>query len=603
MLAWLGNRSFGAKLATSVVLTVLGLLLLTGCAVLISRGQIVAGRKTQIRSVIEAVVSYANGLEDDVASGRLSRGEAIDRFVKLTTPLQYGEGGYIFAVSLQDGRYIMHGSKPALAGTDAASVVDPKGRHHVQDAMAIAKRDGAGYYPLSYPRPGSTVATDKLNYVKAIPAWNMMVATGVYIDDVDAIVMHEAELLGLVALPTILLCAGFGLLMRQSIVGGLRRLSGVLTRLGHGELSGSIPGDGRGDELGVMARSVGVLQQSLLQARENAAQAACAAEEAQVMQDQAVAERAQAAAQLAMVVEQLASGLAELSSGNLVCALQTPFADQYEPLRNDFNRSVRQLRGTITRVVENTRLIAAGTVEMSTAADNLSRRTEQQAASLEQTAAALDEVTATVHKTAENARLARGAADTAQSSARKSSQVINEAVTAMAAIQTSAGQISQITGVIDEIAFQTNLLALNAGVEAARAGDAGRGFAVVASEVRALAQRSAAAAKEIKQLISTSAAQVGQGVNLVGATGEVLSGIVMQVDQINRLIVEIAASAQEQSAGLAEVNGAVNQMDQMTQQNVAMVEQSTAACHNLAQEAAELSHLTEQFSTAETLAG
>jgi methyl-accepting chemotaxis protein len=187
----------------------------------------------------------------------------------------------------------------------------------------------------------------------------------------------------------------------------------------------------------------------------------------------------------------------------------------------------------------------------------------------------------------------------AKTDAEHSGAVVREAVSAMAEIETSAQQISQIIGVIDEIAFQTNLLALNAGVEAARAGDAGKGFAVVASEVRALAQRSAEAAKEIKALISASSQQVDKGVNLVGETGKALERIVTQVAQINGVVAEIAASAQEQATGLQQVNTAVNQMDQVTQQNAAMVEESTAASHALAQETEELARLIGRFEVGE----
>jgi len=239
--------------------------------------------------------------------------------------------------------------------------------------------------------------------------------------------------------------------------------------------------------------------------------------------------------------------------------------------------------------------IQTGTQDMSTASDDLSHRTEQQAASLEQTAAALDEITATVKKSAEGATHARQVVAAADGDAKKSAIVVRQAVEAMDAIAKSAQQISQIIGVIDEIAFQTNLLALNAGVEAARAGDAGRGFAVVASEVRALAQRSAEAAKEIKGLISTSATQVDHGVKLVGETGKSLERIMAQVTEINDVVGAIAAGAKEQATGLDEVNSAVNQMDQVTQQNAAMVEQSTAASRSLSQETAQLAGLVGQF--------
>jgi methyl-accepting chemotaxis protein len=305
------------------------------------------------------------------------------------------------------------------------------------------------------------------------------------------------------------------------------------------------------------------------------------------------AELATAAETQCTVVAALGAGLVCLAKGDISCRIHDPFAQEYEELRGNFNAAMAQMGEFIRGIVGNAGAIRLGTEEIRTASDDLARRTEQQAASLEQTAAALDQITATVGKTAEGARQAQGVVTSAQAGARQSEQIVQDATAAMAAIEKSADQISQIIGVIDEIAFQTNLLALNAGVEAARAGEAGRGFAVVASEVRALAQRSAAAAKEIKALISISTQQVG--VQLVGATGRSLASIVTQVGEINEVVSEIAISAQQQAAALAQVNSAINQMDQVTQQNAAMVEQSTAASHSLAEETAQLVRLTERF--------
>jgi hypothetical protein len=236
-----------------------------------------------------------------------------------------------------------------------------------------------------------------------------------------------------------------------------------------------------------------------------------------------------------------------------------------------------------------------GCGEIRAAADDLAQRTDRQASGLERTAAALDQITATVKKSSDNAEKARGVTQSAKSNAEKSGLVVREAVEAMGGIEKSSQSITQIIGVIDEIAFQTNLLALNAGVEAARAGDAGRGFAVVAQEVRALAQRSADAAKEIKGLIRASSEQVGKGVKLVGETGQTLDQILGQVIEINDLVGEIAASSKEQAVGLAEVNAAVNQMGQVIHQNGAMVEQSAAATNALAAEAEELERLLGGF--------
>ena len=294
-------------------------------------------------------------------------------------------------------------------------------------------------------------------------------------------------------------------------------------------------------------------------------------------------------------VDEIGTGLARLADNDLNQEITVAFVPAFEKVRLDFNRSMQQLRSIMQDVTESTSTIQTGSQEISTAADDLSRRTEQQAASLEETAAALDEITATVRRSAEGTAHAREVVVAADEDAKKGATVVRQAVEAMGAISDSARKITQIIGTIDEIAFQTNLLALNAGVEAARAGDAGRGFAVVASEVRALAQRSAEAAKEIKGLISQSSAQVQQGVALVAATGSSLERIVSQVADMSGVVSGIAEGAKEQARGLAEINVAINQMDQSTQQNAAMVEESTAASHALMREALHLAAMIGRF--------
>ncbi len=297
----------------------------------------------------------------------------------------------------------------------------------------------------------------------------------------------------------------------------------------------------------------------------------------------------------ALVVDQTADALSALASGDMTYRIPGTFPGRYARLQQDFNAAISALQNDMIVIETNARSIGTGAGEISQASHDLSHRTEQQAASLEQTAAALDEITATVNRTAAGAKQASATVQAARGDAETSGVIVHDSIAAMDAIHASAQQISQTISVIDEIAFQTNLLALNAGVEAARAGEAGRGFAVVASEVRALAQRSAEAAREIKILISSSTQQVNSGVELVGQTGEALQRIVGRVAEIDGLISEIAASAQEQATGLREINTAVNHMDQVTQQNAAMVEQSTAASQGLTSEANQLISLISRL--------
>jgi methyl-accepting chemotaxis protein len=402
--------------------------------------------------------------------------------------------------------------------------------------------------------------------------------------------------------------AGGGALGGMAIVFGIwRLLGGVVTRplqgmtramrrLAEGDSAIEIPAQGRGDEIGQMARAVLVFRDAAVEnarlereARENRAKGERDREQAEATQSEAIRQ------ERAIVASSIGVALARLADMDLAYRITADIPAAYCELKTDFNAAMAQLERAMHAVMAGIIVIRGGAQDIAKAADELSARTEQQASSLEETTTAVEQIASTVKTAADGAAHARATVAVVDEDAKKSSLIVGEAVEAMDAIAHSARKINQIISVIDEIAFQTNLLALNAGVEAARAGDAGRGFAVVASEVRGLAQRSAQAAKEIKALIAESTRHVERGVKQVGETGRALERLLAQVAEINAVVADIAAGAKEQASGLAEVNAAIGQIDGMTQRNATMVGDSTAATHRLSQETEQLSRLIGQF--------
>lgn len=384
-------------------------------------------------------------------------------------------------------------------------------------------------------------------------------------------------------------------LLIVTLKGPIARLVNNMRDVAAGNLDVDIADNSRADEIGEMARALDVFKHTAIDKIRVEDESARTRDMAAQARAQSDAEKAQADTELGFAVRSLGAALRNLSQGDLVATIDTPFAERLDSLRTDFNESVDRMRQAMQYIRDNAGSISCNSGQLRAAADDLARRTVQQAASLEETAAAVTQISSTVRSSTGRASDTDKLASEAARDARASGEVVTHAVQAMGRIDDASGKISQIIGVIDEIAFQTNLLALNAGVEAARAGDAGRGFAVVAQEVRELAGRSATAAKEIKQLIAASGAEVRSGVTLVGKAGETITRIISSVEEISGHVGAMAAASHEQAAGLAEVNTAVNHMDQMTQQNAAMVEQTTAASHTLAQEAAELTQLVANF--------
>jgi methyl-accepting chemotaxis protein len=466
-----------------------------------------------------------------------------------------------------------------LAPDHPAQAALARGEAYYGPAQLFGKEYMTGYYPV-------------LNSAgKPVGMLFVGISTDVYYAKI-----HRLQWLAVISgAAALLLCATVTIILNKMLLRPLGGLIEAVRSVSEGRLDREIPYANRSDEFGQIARALGVFRDNAAERVRLEAETEKGRRSAAEADASRLAEEARKAAEDRVAIDGLTRGLTHLAEGDVSFRIETAFAPHLEGLRRNFNDSVTTLQGALQSVGRSAAQINANAEEIRSAADDLSRRTEQQAASVEETAAALAEITTTVRKAADRAAEVGNLVNRTRAEAEKSGDVVRNAVEAMGAIEKSSSEIGNIIGVIDAIAFQTNLLALNAGVEAARAGDAGKGFAVVAQEVRELAQRSAKAAKEIKELINASNGQVQSGVELVGQAGQTLGVIANEVREISKHVNAIVEVTREQSSGLHEINTAVTTMDRGTQQNAAMVEESTAASHSLAAEAHELNRLLEQF--------
>jgi methyl-accepting chemotaxis protein len=592
--------SFGNLKIPHKLMAVFAVMLAT---IMLMGGALYANKLSYERSVARTEVAFESLRAADTAAFRLTRQENSLRGFLLS-----GDQYYVqrleeahkpkFLAALEKLKTLAKGDKDDLARIATVEAAYANFRQ-----QAIEPGEALGADPLTRPQAVDLVRNDGVADKAVGPVEDAIEAI---VKNFEAVLATEAAAqkkasaastltLAIGILITAAIAVVGGLMLSSGIAGPVAAMTAAMRRLASGDHTIEVPASGRNDEIGQMAAAVTTFKEAAIAKERLESDSASQRSLTERERAEREADKAADAEADSVAFGALGEALDSLANGDLTHRISVEFAPKAQQLKTDFNAAAARLQDAMKSIAATTDGVSSGADEIARASDDLSRRTEQQAASLEETAAALDEITATVRRTASGAKEASNVVANARTDAQRSGEIVSQAVAAMTEIEGSSQKVGNIIGVIDEIAFQTNLLALNAGVEAARAGEAGRGFAVVAQEVRALAQRSADAAKEIKVLISTSTQQVGTGVSLVGQTGEALQRIVEQVASIDTLVNEISASATEQSTGLHEVNQAVNQMDQVVQQNAAMVEQATAATHSLKGEASELASLVGRF--------
>ncbi len=599
--------------------------------------KVVEERRTDLRHLVEVAHGIVESHARLAAAGKVSETEAKAAALAQLETLRYEQNEY-FWVNDMAPVLIMHPFAKQLVGKDVSGNADPAGKRLFVEFVRVVRSQGAGFVDYLWPKPGHDKPVPKISYVKGYAPWGWVIGTGIYIDDVEADAADSLrEAIIKVTINSLVLVL-FGFLLARSVAKPLREITGAVLKLAERQWQTIVPHTGKRDEIGAIARSVQVFQQNGLENERLQQEAEAARQEREAARAQREQREARAAEQIAALVEAVAQGrleqridetdkdgfqltvsrqlngltatlqgvtgeLAEvmhaLADGEVSRRIRGDYRGVYGELKESANSMAERLSEFARRLALSANQLRDAAADISAGSEDLAGRTESQAATLEETAAAMHQVTATVKQNADNAQAADRLSAEARGTAQRGGQVVGDVVTAMGKIEDGARRIADIVALIDEIAFQTNLLALNASVEAARAGEAGKGFAVVAQEVRALAQRSANASKEIKGQIGESNAQVRAGADLANQAGGALGDIVGAVQKVTAIVAEIAAASGEQSRGLDEVNKAVTNMDEITQRNAALVEETHASAQALANQAQELTELVGFFKLAQ----
>ncbi|TAU82340.1 HAMP domain-containing protein [Rhizobium leguminosarum] len=585
------------KISKQLILLVVGLMIAfaiaTSLQIRSSVDAIYKERYDMLRAEVQSAVSVLKLYQAKVTAGEMTLEDAQKQAYATVNGMKYDPDGYFFGYSY-DVQMVFH-YDASKVGQINKGQPDSKGKLYRDELVKLGQQGGGLVEYYSTVKPGQPVGDyRKTAYGQAFEPWKIVVVTGVYMDDLDAQINSTilTALSGSIVLFFLAMTAAYFVI--RGISGPLNNVHTALKAVAEEDVSIAIPHTGMNNEVGMMAKATQSLQEKIrerhaMSDREAAQQRALESERENNLRQQQDEATLQA-----RVVTTIGQALEMIARGDLTvrCA---DLGQKYAALRDNFNDALSHLEAAMAKVSAKGTDIGTSKEEIRRASNELSQRTERQAASLEETSAALDELTVAVRQTADGAHEASKRVHSVSTEATHSDAIVTQAIEAMSGIEKSSSEITKIIGVIDEIAFQTNLLALNAGVEAARAGESGKGFAVVAQEVRELAQRSAAAAKEIKDQIARSSSQVDHGVRLVGEAGEALKRISDQIKAANEIVAKIAHSASEQDTTLRSISSSMNQLDAATQQNAAMAEETTASAETLATDTDELIDLIRGF--------
>lgn len=598
-----------------------------------ARDRLYEDRAAEVGNVVQMGVSVAQRYFDLVKEGAMPEAEAKAAALEIIADLRFEGGNYLFAID-QQGVLLAHGASDRLIGKDVSRTEDVNGVLFVEALMKSIKDTGGGEVRYLYALPGAAeddAPVPKMTVGQEFVPWKWSIAAGVYLDKVEATLAGELRLALMVLAGCLVVLSGVSYVIARSVTLPLSALNARMTGLAAGDLTSPIPHARARDELGAMARAVAVFQENArrveqmgaekTEAERKTAEARRALMQRLGVEFGVVAEAAVhgeftrridarfgeeeldlLAGNLNRLMETVEAGLTEVSralgglaEGDLSTRMNGKFEGAFARVQDDANGLGSKLEGMVRDIQEAAQAIGAGSASVLEGATSLQSRTVSQAAALEETSATMEEMSANIASSADNAAQAQAAAAESNACAKDGGEIVDEAVTAMTAIEDSAAKIGDIVSVINSIAFQTNLLALNAAVEAARAGEAGKGFAVVAAEVRTLAQRSAEAASDIKGLIETSAKNVVEGADSVRRSGEALALIISSSASVRGLMEQIASAGKEQASGVADVTSTVSHLDGVTQENAVLADRSAAESREIAEVTQQLVELVSFF--------